>query len=61
VTNRKCWLKHLFGDTIPSLNENGSRCGFIPGRVIDVIALKATVTNLTATVSQLQSQINGKL
>lgn len=54
----KCWLKNWIGDS-PSVQDDGRRCGFIPGRVIDVNALKATVTDLSTVISQLQTKLNG--
>ena len=57
ASNGSCWLKNWAGYS--SIEEDGLRCGFIPDRVIDVNVLKATVTNLTATVSKQQSQLNG--
>jgi hypothetical protein len=37
----------------------GRRCGFIPGCVIDVNALKATVADPSTAISHLQTKVNG--
>jgi hypothetical protein len=58
--DNKCWLKKWYGNG-PTVNNIDSLCGFIPSRVTDPSTLTVTINRLVTIVTQLKSQLNGKI